>query len=174
MAKVSFNKLNLKLNTEIKTIEFNDQVIEIKQYLPTEKKLDLITSVLEKSHDSNNFSNPIKVSVYTSLEIVNYYTNINFTDKQKEDVLKLYDLIMGNGLLKLIIENIPEAEYLEVLKGIKDTIESVYKYQNSILGILDTIKTDYKDLDFDATEIQKKIADPENLTLLKDIMSRLG
>jgi hypothetical protein len=43
-----------------------------------------------------------------------------------------------------------------------------------VLGILETIKTDYSDLNLDATEIQSKLADPENMELLKNILSRLG
>ena len=83
MAKIGFTKLGLKPNNEIQNIEFNEQTIEIKQYLPVEEKLELITNVLELSHDSNNFSNPVKVSVYTTLEIIEKYTNVNFTEKQK-------------------------------------------------------------------------------------------
>ena len=174
MAKIGFTKLGLKQNNEIKTITFNEQVIEVKQYLPVEEKLELITNVLELSHDSNNFSNPVKVSVYTTLEIIEKYTNINFTEKQKESPTKLYDLVIGNGLIAAVVQAIPEAEYNEVLRGIADTIESVYKYQNSILGILDSVKTDYSNLDLDAIAIQEKLADPANLSFLKDVVSKLG
>ena len=59
MAKIGFIKLGLKPNNEIQYIEFNEQMIEVKQYLPVEEKLELITKVLELSHDSNNFSNPV-------------------------------------------------------------------------------------------------------------------
>ena len=61
MAKISFTKLGLKPNNKVKTLEIGELIIEVKQYLPVEKKLELITNVLELSHDSNNFSNPIKV-----------------------------------------------------------------------------------------------------------------
>ena len=174
MAKLSFNKLGLKPNNEIQYIELNEQIIEVKQYLPVEEKLELITNVLELSHDSNNFSNPVKVSVYTTLEIVEKYTNVNFTEKQKENPTKLYDLLVGNGFAATVIKAIPEPEYDEILTGIKQTIKSVYKYQNSILGILDTISQDYSNLNLDATEIQKKLADPNNMELLKGIMTKLG
>lgn len=174
MAKLAFTKLGLKPNNEITIIEFNEQAIEVKQYLPVEEKLELITRVLELSHDSNNFSNPVKVEVYTALEIIDKYTNINFTEKQKENPTKLYDLFTGNGLMDMVLEAIPENELNEVLVGIDRTITSVYKYQNSILGILDTISQDYSNLNLDADEIKKKIGDPENLTLLKDIMTKLG
>ena len=174
MAKIGFTKLGLKPNNEIQNIEFNEQTIEIKQYLPVEEKLELITKVLELSHDSNNFSNPVKVSVYTTLEIIEKYTNVNFTEKQKENPTKLYDLLVGNGFAAAVIKAIPEPEYNEILTGIKQTIKSVYKYQNSVLGILDTISQDYSNLNLDATEIQKKLADPENMALLKNIMTKLG
>lgn len=174
MAKLGFTKLGLKPNNEVVNIEFNEQIIEVKQYLPVEEKLELITNVLELSHDQNNFSNPVKVSVYTALEIIEKYTNINFTDKQKENPTKLYDLLVGNGLVALVIETIPKIEYNEILVGIEQTIKSVYKYQNSILGILDNISQDYSNLNLDATEIQKKLADPNSIELLKGIMTKLG
>ena len=174
MAKIGFTKLGLKPNNKIVNIEFNEQIIEVKQYLPVEEKLELITNVLELSHDSNNFSNPIKVQVYTALEIIDKYTNISFTEKQKENPTKLYDLLNSNGLLEKIIDAVPQIEYDELIHGIYDTIDAVYTYQNSILGILDTISQDYSNLNLDATEIQKKLADPENMALLKNIMTKLG
>jgi hypothetical protein len=32
--KVSFSKLDLKKNQEVKTIEVNEQIIEVRQYVP--------------------------------------------------------------------------------------------------------------------------------------------
>ena len=174
MAKIGFTKLGLKPNNKIVNIEFNEQIIEVKQYLPVEEKLELITNVLELSHDSNNFSNPIKVQVYTALEMIDKYTNISFTEKQKENPTKLYDLLNSNGLLEKIIDAVPQIGYDELIHSIYDTINAVYSYQNSVLGILDTISQDYSNLNLDATEIQKKLADPENMALLKNIMTKLG
>lgn len=175
MAKVSLTKLGLKINQEIKTIEFNGQNIEIKQYLPVNDKLELISNVINLSHDgNNNFPNPVQVSVFTTLEILYAYTNINFTEKQKEDFEKLYDLVISSGLVSAVVKEIPESEYNEVIKGIKDSIEAIYKYQNSVLGILDSISQDYSNLNLDATEIQQKIGDPNNMILLKDILTKLG
>jgi hypothetical protein len=174
MAKVSLAKLGLKVNQDIKTIEFNEQIIEVKQYLPVNDKLELISNVINSAHDENNFSNPIKVSVFTTLEIMYAYTNINFTDKQKEDPTKLYDMLISSGLVCKVINAIPEVEYHEVICGIKDSINAIYTYRNSIMGILDIVGQDYSNLSFDATEIQKKISDPENMALLKQILTKLG
>lgn len=174
MAKLAFTKLGLKPNNEIVNIEFNGQTIEVKQYLPVQDKLELIGNVLEFSHDSNNFSNPVKIQVYTALEIVEKYTNISFTEKQKENPPKLYDVLSGNGLVEQIVGAIPQSEYDVLIHGIYDTVEAVYKYQNSILGILDTVGKDYSNIKLDAETIQKALGEAEGLELLKDIVTKLG
>ena len=174
MAKVSLTKLGLKVNQDIKNVEFNEQIIEVKQYLPVNEKLELISNVINLAHDENNFSNPVKVSIFTTLEIMYAYTNINFTDKQKEDPAKLYDMLISSGVMAEVVKAIPEAEYHEILCGVSDSIDAIYAYSNSVLGILDTISSDYSNLNFDATEIQKKLADPDNMELLKGVLAKLG
>ena len=175
MAKVAFTKLGLKRKDEVKTVNINNNVIEVKQYLPINDKLALISRVINLSHDSsNNFANPIQVEVIGTIEIIAAYTNLSFTEKQKEDYAKLYDLLEENGITKDLIGAIPEYEYAFLIDGINDSIEAVYKYQNSVLGILDSVAQDYSNLEFDASKIQQELADPQNLELLKGIMSRLG
>lgn len=174
MAKVSFTKLGLKVNQEIKTIEFNEQTIEVKQYLPLNDKLELIGNIINLSADDNNFANPIKIKVFTILEMIYAYTNINFTDKQKEDGNKLYDLLVSSGLVNSIFELIPAEEQEMISKSVVESVEAIYKYRNSVLGILDSVTTDYSDLNLEANEIYKTIADPNNLTLLKDVITKLG
>ena len=174
MAKVSFTKLGLKKKEEIKNITINDQVIEVRQYLPISDKINIITSVIENSADDNNFANPVKVEVFANLEIMYAYTNISFTDKQKENPTKLYDLLEENGIIAEVIAAIPENEYALLLGWIDETIEAFYTYRNSVMGIMEQISADYSNLSLDATEIQQKLADPQNLELLKNIMTKLG
>lgn len=174
MAKVSLTKLGLKVNQNVKNIEFNEQIIEVKQYLPINEKLELISSVINSAADENNFSNPVKENLFLTLEILYHYTNINFTDKQKEDPTKLYDLVVSSGLATKVADLIPEEELDEVLRGISSSIKSIYTYRNSALGILESISQDYSNLDFDATEIQQKLADPENMAFLKQVLTKLG
>lgn len=173
MAKIPFTKLGLKKVEDTKNITICGQMIEVKQYLPISDKINIITNVIENSADDNNFANPVKVEVFANLEIMYAYTNISFTDKQKEDPTKLYDLLEENGIIAEVIAAIPENEYALLLGWIDETIEAFYKYRNSVLGILDTISADYSNLSLDATNLQKQIADPENLKLLKSIMSKL-
>ena len=175
MAKVAFTKLGLKRKDEVKTVNVNNNVIEVKQYLPINDKLALISRVINLSHDSsNNFANPVQVEVIGTIEIIMAYTNLSFTEKQKEDYAKLYDLLEENSITKDLISAIPEDEYAFLIDGINESIEAVYKYQNSVLGILDSVAQDYSNLESDASKIQQELADPQNLELLKGIMSRLG
>ena len=173
MSRVPFTKLGLKKVEDIKNITICGQMVEVKQYLPISDKINIITNVIENSADDNNFANPVKVEVFANLEIIYAYTNISFTDKQKGDPTKLYDLLEENGVIAEVIAAIPENEYALLLGWIDETIEAFYKYRNSVLGILDTISADYSNLSLDATNLQKQIADPENIKLLKSIMSKL-
>ena len=174
MAKVPFSKLNLKKIDKVQVVTINGLEVEVKQYLPVAEKLELIANVLNNSADDNNFANPVKVEVFANLEIMYAYTNISFTDKQKEDPTKLYDLLEENGMIAEVIAAIPENEYALLLGWIDETIEAFYTYRNSVMGIMEQISADYSNLSLDATEIQQKLADPQNLELLKNVMTKLG
>ena len=177
MAKIAFSKLGLtkdKLD-EFQTVEFNDQTVEVKKYLPIAEKAELISRVLNNSVDDDaGYYNNLKLDMWLALEIVYAYSNISFTEKQKSDPMKLYDLLSSNKLLNLIIGLVPESEFYYLTKVTHELATAIYTYRNSALGILDSIGRDYSNLNFDATEIQKKLADPENLTLLKNIVEKLG
>lgn len=174
MAKLPFTKLSLKNNNEVVTILHNEQSIEVKQYLPISTKLEMITNIINNSIDENNFYNPVRITLYTELGIIENYTNIGFTDKQKEDIFKLYDLLKGNGIINKVIDVIPKDEYDYLINNINGSIQSIYNYKNSVMGILEAVSTDYSNLDLNASEIQKKLADPENMTLLKEVLTKLG
>ena len=174
MAKASFTKLKLKTDTSVKTINFNDIEIEIKQYLPINETISLIENIINNSATELKFYSPALVHLFYVLEVIYNYTNISFTDKQKEEPAKLYDTIVSSGLWNAIEEAIPEDELDFICEALDDTIDSVYKYQNSVMGILDTISQDYSTLSLDASEIQKKLNSAEGVEFLKDVMDKLG
>lgn len=174
MAKVAFTKLGLTKNTQIGSFEWNGQTIEVKAYLPIQEKLDLIAAVLNQCQDENNFINEAKMSMFMTLEIVYNYTNINFTEKQKSDPAKLYDLLAGNGFFDDFFTVLPQTEYKSIAIWLDKTANHIYDYRNSIYGILDAIKQDYSNLELDAESIREKIADPKALELLKDVLTKLG
>ena len=174
MAKVAFSKLALKKQEEVKLVKIGNFDIEVKQYLPVNEKLDLVARVLNGAHDENNFPNPIKIEVIGTLEIIMAYTNISFTEKQKEDPMKLYDMLNASRVLNLIIGLVPEGEFYYLNKTVHEMANNIVAYRNSAMGIMERITTDYSNLDLDASAIQKELADPNNMTLLKDILTKLG
>lgn len=176
MAKVSFSKLGLTKNNDIKIVEYNGQTIEVKQYLSINDKAIVASNVLNYAFGDGamRFINPLQVEVYTLILSIEAYTNINFTDKQKENPAKLYDLITGSGLWNLIHDAMNIDDYNNLLLYIEDSIKFFYNYQNSVYGILDNINKQYEHLNLDATELHDKLSDPENMKLLKDVLSKLG
>ena len=175
MAKVPFTKLKCKINENTVPVQIGEETIAVKQSLPVQEKLELIGNVIMAAHEQDqNYSNPVKCDIYTELEIVFAYTNISFTDKQKEDLPKLYDTLKSSGLIDNILDNIPEQEINRIFSGVWRSIESVYQYQNSILGILDTIKTDYNNMKLDIDSLNQSITDPETLEFVKSILTNLN
>ena len=174
MAKITFTKLGLKKNESIKKITIGEQEVEVKQYLPIEEKLQLIGKIIDNSVNDNNFENPVHLEVYTNFEILAAYTNITFTEKQREDIGKTYDLLFANRIFDEVFAWLPKSEYDIIAKGVKDTVKAMYAYKNSAMGIIEAITKDHSALNFDASEIQAKIADPENLELLRSILTKFG
>lgn len=175
MAKVAFTKLDLKKNQDTVNLQINDEVtIEVKQYLPISEKLKMISEIVNLSYGDNNIFNYGKIDIFTFLGIITYYTNINFTEKQMEDPAKLYDLFIGNGLDTDILRVIPKSELEFIFDITEKTVKSIVQYKNSAVGVIETISQDYSNLNFDVTELQKKIGDPENLAFLKDVLTKLG
>lgn len=174
MAKLAFSKLGLKANNQVVNINYNEQNIEVKQYISVNDKLKLISDIINSTIDEHNFCNPVKVKVYLLIGIIENYTNISFTEKQKEDIVKLYDLIQSNGLFDKILEAIPAEEFNDLLNSTWDSIDAIYTYNNSAMGVLDNIGRDYKNMEFDAEAIQTKLANGENVEFLKDVLAKLG
>ena len=174
MSKVTFTKLQLKKKDSHQEFIYNDQVIEVKGYLPINEKLKLISNVINAAQDSMQYANPVKVEIFANLEIIYNYTNISFTEKQKEDPAKLYDLLENNGIIDKVITLIPKEEYNFLIKSIDDCTKAVYAYVNSARGIMESIVADYENTNLDATEIEKKIQNPENLELLRNVLTKLG
>jgi hypothetical protein len=179
MAKVPFSKLDVKLNSrEIvvnhETSKGENVQFEVKNYLPIKERMELVSRIINQSTDDNGFYNPMRVKLYTTLEVVYAYTNLTFTPKQKEDPFKLYDLLVSTGLYDNIANHICREDLEELEGSIWDTIKSIYDYKNSVMGILDDISTDYSNLNLDASEIHSKLADPENMALLRQVLDKLG
>ena len=179
MAKVPFSKLQAKVDGEVtknfyRNLAGEEIYYEVKHYLPFAEKLELVTNIVNKSIDDNGFYNPMRVKFNMVLEITYAYTNLSFTEKMKEDPFKLYDILVSTGIFTDIVNVIREKDWAEIQDSVWSTIKNIYDYKNSVMGILETVTSDYSNLNLDATEIQKKLADPDNMDFLRDVLSKLG
>lgn len=174
MAKIPFSKLGVKADNEIALLSWGEYQIEVKKYLPMNDKAEMISKVINLSADDNGYYNPLRVKVYLTLETIYSYTNISFTEKQKENELKLYDMIIGSGLFTEVVNLIPEDEWEDLQHTVWDTITNIYEYKNSAMGVLETIAADYSNLELDAKNINASLSNPDNLKLLRDVLSQLG
>ena len=175
MAKISFGSLNIKKVDEgVNTFTFNGKEIEVRRYLPIMDKLTLIGNAISLAADGNRFANPMKINMYLNLEIMFAYTNITFTDKQKEDLVKLYDILDSAGFFNLLYENMEADELYAIRSNTKDLSDNMYKQMNSFYGVMENVSKDYAEVGAESEKIQKALSDPENLKLLKTIMDKVG
>ena len=166
MAKTTYASLKLKTDTSVKEIEFNGSKIEVLQYLPIDDKYSLVNITLQKSKDGSIY-HPLKKDMYFHLNLVYLYTNLSFTDKQREDESKLYDTLQSSGLLNLILENIPEEEYEILYSFIEEYERDILNYQNTIAGIIANL---IESLPARAEEMQK-IVDNFNPENFQDVLN---
>lgn len=134
--KVSFTNLKMKVNISTKEISINPSTtIEVAQYLPIEDKIDMITIALQNAEE-NGYYNPMKLDMYLDLYMIYMYTNFNFTDKQKEDEAKLYDILRSNGIIEAVKNTIPDDEYQELNYYVNEMKEVKTKYKHSFASVL--------------------------------------
>lgn len=138
MAKITYSSLKLKTQEEIKTFKVEDKEVEVKQYLSINDKIDLIDITLQKSRE-NRIYNPIKIDMFFHLHLVYLYTNITFTDKQREDEYKLYDTLHSNGIINNVLENIPEIEYETLFELMQERIEIEMEYNTTAAAMIENV-----------------------------------
>ena len=141
MAKVSYANLKLKVDNSVKTFDFNGNQIEVLQYLPVEDKYDLIMITLQKAKE-NGIYNDLKLDMYFALHIVYMYTNLSFTDKQKENEPKIYDALKSNGFFDKLLPIIPESEYDDLISSMKQIMQDELEYNTTAAAVIKNLISD--------------------------------
>lgn len=175
MAKLAFSKLNKIKSLPAQIIQFNDCDIEVEQYLPLEKKLALMESVISQAGNSEQgFFNIVQLEAYYRIEVIAAYTNISFTDKQLSEPPKLYDALLLNGVWDAVKDAIPTNELEYIWNNVLNLAKETTAYTNSVLGVLKTITDEKTQMALDATELMDILRDPQQLTLLKGMVEKTG
>lgn len=175
MAKITFTKLNLpKVNREEKIIKIGDAEVAVKQFLSTDEKLELIESILTKAVDETyGYFNPIRIDFITTIELINAYTNVTFTEKQIGDNLfKTMDTLDAAGVTDTIIGAIPKSEYDSIIKTIESCSVAIERFNCSLAGMLSRVRSDNDAIALDAEKIATGLS-PENLEYVKQILENV-
>lgn len=141
MSKIAYSTLKLKTDDSVNTFEFQGKTIEVLKYLNIEDKYDLVMITLQKAFE-NGIYNAMKVDVFFHLHLVYMYTNLSFTDKQKENELKLYDTLKSNGFIDLLLETIEESEYNFLYECINEIISDSLNYRNTAGAVIQSLIND--------------------------------
>lgn len=145
MAAVSFAKMKLKVDNSVNKFDFEysgeHYPIEVFRYLPVSDKNDLVQVSLQKA-TVNGIVNDIALEMYFNLNLLYLYTNINFTDKQKEDEGELYDKVQCSGLLDQVIAHMDQTEYKNLLDYLEENKRATVEHNQSIGGFMETFVND--------------------------------
>ena len=100
MAKISFNKLNLKKDTTINVIKIGDVEIEVKNYLPIEEKMSLIDLVVQESMEYG-FVNPLKLEKYEKFQNSFYGMATKIVNSVPENMAEAMNMLDNLDLDKI-------------------------------------------------------------------------
>ena len=141
MAKVSYANLKLKPDTSVSTFDFEGNTIEVLNYLPIEDKYDLVMITLQKAEEDGVY-NHLLLDTYFHLHLVYMYTNLSFTEKQKENEMKIYDTLKSNGFIDKLLEVINNDEYADLMTWIESMIDCIMTYKNTAGAVLQSVIND--------------------------------
>ena len=151
---MNFKDLNLKKDylTNTSILKINEQQIEVKQYLPIADKNDLIEIALQKAEENGTY-NEILLDVYFHLNLIYLYTNIEFSDKDREDEMQLYDILESNHIIDNVISCLMEGEYDNLKSLLITMLDRKLKYENSAAAVFRRFVTDLPAAAATASEI---------------------
>lgn len=158
--KISFANMKLKADTSVNTFDFlygnNTYKVEVKRYLPISDKNDLIQIALQRSEE-NGIYNEVALEMNFNLNIVFLYTNISFTDKQKEDLSELYDKLQCSGLIDAVIAHMDQDEYKQLLDYLEKTKADRINYNSSAAGLVQDVLEEFPKKAQEAADIINNI-----------------
>lgn len=141
-----------------------------KTYIPINDKMESIQHILLSTLDPNTGTYPVgSVTAFELVEIARLYTDINLP----EEITEAYDYLAENrfDFAQYGEATLDIGRYRRILAL---QIEKLEKYQTSAYGILDAIKHDYNNLNFDVEKLKNDLANAEGLETVKAVVEKLG
>lgn len=139
---MNYKDLNLHTNNDMYFIEVQGKKINIKKYLPINDKKDLVEITLQKAEQADGTYNEILIDMYFNLHLIYLYTDIVFTDEDREDEMRLYDELESSGTLERILDKIPDEEYNTLMDYLKAMRKEASSYKHSAAAMVQKLIVD--------------------------------
>lgn len=146
MSRISLVKLGLLKKQETKTVQINNAEVEVLQYLEVSVKSSLVNAAV-RGAIMDRVVDEILLDAFLHMFIVEHYTNISFTPKQKENILDTFDILESNGVFDLVIATMPPEEYDYIFSMAKKLMIRLNELNQSIVSVIG-----------DADEVMAKLA----------------
>ena len=159
---INYSDLGLKRRPDYVYFNHDGQEYSVCQTLSIEDKYDLIEVTLQKALEGSLY-NLTKLAMYFELNCIYLYSNIIFTEEDRQDEGELYDILKQNGLAGEIMKRIPEKD-IEALDAILNLeVEKREKKNLSVSGIVQSV---IQDLPKNAEEVKNimEYFDPQKFT----------
>ena len=158
---------------DAKVIEYKGKDIFIKQYLPASNKFELIKGCLIVLNLGQLSYVPLIGELLFDVELVRAYSNIIFEEEHNTNFFKTYDVLHELGIINLIIENIPAAEYEELLRLYEQSINyEIDRYHNFAM-MTNQILTQLPDI-VDKIGDEIDTFDPTKFEQAMEILGKIG
>ena len=135
MAILNYKDLNLTKTNTVKTFQWGDKTVEVLKYLPIESEYDIVMITLQRAYEDGIY-NPIKLDMYYHLNLVYSFTNLIFSDEDRENETELYDALNSSGFMDLFLSNIDENIYAEMQSYIEAISNLKMSYGSSAAAVL--------------------------------------
>ena len=118
---MKYSDLHLTLETGRNTISVTPETeVNVLNYLPIEDKNDIIKMAIQNAEE-NGVLNDLLLDMYFRLYTVYMYTDIEFSDDERNNPAEIYNVLESSGLIGAIMHAIPAAE-LAYLVNMKDAM----------------------------------------------------
>ena len=153
------------INTSVPTVKLQNG-IQVKKWIPISDKIDLIQIALQKSEEDGIY-NEAKLDCYFHLNIIYLYTDIDFSAEDREDEMKLYDILEHNDIIDQVIAAIGEDEYTTLEDYLFEMKANYLTYKNTAAAVLNKIIQDLPKNAAAAKEIMDSF-DPEKYQMVEN------
>lgn len=128
---MKFNELNFNelANKEV-DVNINNKDVKVKQYLPISDKISLVQIALQQSEEDGIYNEGL-LTAYFYTYIVMFYSDLEFTDEQKQNIPSLYDILETNDVITKICDAIPKIEFDDLLDLLQDQKNNNTNYKTS-------------------------------------------